>query len=103
MTTTRQYLRWLEELCKSSAKAIPAVAAGQTRAEVRAIMGRDPWRYEPTEDAAVERWGYPTDFEKERVTWIIFDNGLVREIGETSWRVIAPPPPPAVSPPGNAQ
>jgi hypothetical protein len=79
-----------KQLCGDSkffAKVINAVAVGQTKEEVRAIMKRDPWRREASvqDGAAVERWGYPTSYEDERMAWITFRDGKVSELKESAW------------------
>ena len=79
-----------KQLCGDSkffAKAINSVAVGQTKEEVRAIMNRDPWRREASlqDGAAIERWGYPTSDEDERMVWITYRDGKVSEIKESAW------------------
>jgi len=81
-----------KQLCgdaKFFAKALASVSVGQAKDEVRAIMKRDAWRRETgTEaDAVVERWGYPTSYEDERMVWITFRNGAVVALKEAPWEV----------------
>lgn len=87
MTTSTSWLRKAEALAKFCASAIGAVSAGQTRAEVRAIMGRDPWRHErfDDDDVVIERWGYMTDVLGYRMVWITFRDGIVSDVRESGW------------------
>lgn len=83
-----------KQLCgdaKFFAKAINSVAVGQTKEEVRAIMKRDPWRREAShqDGAAIERWGYPTSYEDERMVWITYRDGKVSEIKESAWEPVS--------------
>ena len=50
-------------------------------------MNRDPWRREASlqDGAAIERWGYPTSDEDERMVWITYRDGKVSEIKESAW------------------
>lgn len=79
-----------KQVCGDSkffAKVIANVAIGQTKDEVRSIMKRDPWRREAADDngTVIERWGYPTSYENERMVWITFRNGTVSKLDETTW------------------
>jgi hypothetical protein len=54
------------------------VKLGQSLAEVRQIMGKDPERREVTSD--IETWGFLTDYMGQLLTLIDFKNGVVVEI-----------------------
>jgi hypothetical protein len=64
------------------------VAIGQTQEQVRSIMKRDPWRREASgeESLVIEKWGYPTSYEDERMVWLTFRNGKLVNIDETAWQ-----------------
>ena len=79
-----------KQLCGDSkffAKALTNVTIGQTKDLVRSIMKRDPWRREASAESGslVERWGYPTSYEDERMAWITFRDGAVVKLSESSW------------------
>ena len=63
---------------------IGKVKVGQSLAEVRAIMGKDPERREATSET--ESWGYLTDYANHLVTTIVFKNGVVAELRQTPAR-----------------
>ena len=50
-------------------------------------MRRDPWRREAADEngSVIERWGYPTSYEDERMIWITFRDGKVFKLDETAW------------------
>jgi hypothetical protein len=51
------------------------------------FMKRDPWRREAADETGtvIERWGYPTSYDDERMVWITFRNGKVSKLDETAW------------------
>ena len=61
---------------------IGKVKAGQSRAEVRQIMGKDPERREVTTNT--ETWVYLTNYMDQLLTVIVFKNGAVAEIKQVS-------------------
>ena len=67
---------------------INQVRVGQTLAEVRAIMGKEPERREARarfDGKTVELWSYVTDYARKLDTTIIFVDGRVEELRATSW------------------
>ena len=69
-----------------NAKVIGKVEAGQTKEQVRAIMQHDPERREIREGR--ESWSYITDYGRELMTTIVFDqNGRVVELAQTPWDI----------------
>ena len=64
------------------------ISAGQTIAEVRATMGKDPERRELRtrfDGKTVELWSYVSDYARKLDTTITFVDGRVQEIRTTSW------------------
>jgi hypothetical protein len=57
---------------------IGKVKVGQSPAEVRQIMGKDPERRQVTTNT--ETWGYLTDYMDQLLTVIVFKNGTVAGI-----------------------
>ena len=73
--------------CKRAAEnwsAIGKVQIGQSPADVRQIMGKDPERKEASTDS--ETWGYLTDYMGSMMTEIVFKNGVVAQIRQNSSR-----------------
>ena len=67
---------------------INQIRVGQTVAEVRAIMGKDPERREARarfDGKTVEMWSYVTDYARKLDTTIIFVDGRVQELRATPW------------------
>ena len=67
---------------------IGRIKVGQTLAEVRAIMGKDPERREARarfDGKVVEMWSYVTDYARKLDTTIIFVDGRVEEMRATNW------------------
>lgn len=67
---------------------INQVRVGQTVAEVRAIMGKEPERREARarfDGKTVEMWSYVTDYARRLDTTIIFVDGRVEELRATPW------------------
>ena len=58
--------------------SIGKVQIGQSTAQVRTIMGRDPERRDVT--SGIEHWGFLTDYSNELLTTVTFTNGAVSEI-----------------------
>jgi hypothetical protein len=67
-----------------NASTIGKVKVGQSLAEVRQIMGKDPDRREASSDS--ETWGYLTDYAAQLVTVVVFKNGSVAEIKQVPYR-----------------
>mgnify|MGYP003394406087 CR=1 FL=1 len=67
-----------------NSSTIGKVKVGQSIADVRQIMGKDPERREAIADS--ETWGYLTDYMGQRVTEIVFKSGSVSEIRQASYR-----------------
>jgi hypothetical protein len=61
---------------------IGKVQIGQTLAEVRSIMGKDPERRSAT--ANTESWGYLTSYSDHLVTTVVFTDGVVTAITQGS-------------------
>jgi hypothetical protein len=64
------------------------VRVGQTLAEVRAIMGKEPERRDVRnrfDGKVVEMWSYATDYVRRLDTTIIFVDGRVEEIKTLPW------------------
>lgn len=64
------------------------VRVGQTIAEVRAIMGKDPERRDVRQrfdGKTVEMWSYATDYVRRLDTTITFLDGHVQEIKTLPW------------------
>lgn len=67
---------------------INQIKVGQTLAEVRAIMAKDPERREARarfDGKTVEMWSYVTDYARKLDTTIIFVDGRVEELRATPW------------------
>src|SRR5258708_38352607 len=67
---------------------INEVRVGQTLAEVRAIMMKDPEKREVRgrfDGKVVEFWSYVTDYGRRRDSTITFIDGHVQEIQTTPW------------------
>ena len=67
---------------------INQIRVGQTLAEVRTIMGKDPERREARarfDGKTVEMWNYVTDYARKLDTTIIFVDGRVEELRATPW------------------
>lgn len=60
---------------------ISKVQIGQSLADVRSIMGKDPERRGAT--ANTESWGYLTNYSDHLVTTIVFIDGIVTEIKQS--------------------
>lgn len=76
-----------QQACQRAAEnssVIGKVKVGQSLAEVRQIMGKDPERREASSDS--ETWGYLTDYMAQRLTVIVFKNGSVAEIKQVPYR-----------------
>lgn len=58
------------------------VKIGQSLAEVRAIMGHDPEQREATADT--EEWSYLTDYTDNIIMVIVFKQGIVTQIKQSS-------------------
>ena len=64
------------------------VAVGQSLADVRATMQKEPERREVRlrfDGKTVELWSYVSDYARKLDTTIIFVDGRVTEIRTTSW------------------
>src|SRR5437660_4873858 len=64
------------------------VKVGQTLAEVRTIMRKDPEKREVRarfDGKTVEFWSYVTDYARKLESTITFIDGRVQEIRATSW------------------
>lgn len=64
------------------------VAVGQSIADVRATMQKEPERREVRlrfDGKTVELWSYVSDYARKLDTTIIFIDGRVQEIRTTSW------------------
>jgi hypothetical protein len=64
------------------------VHIGQTLAEVRTIMGKDPEKREVRarfDGKTVEFWSYVTDYGRKLESTITFIDGRVQEIRAVSW------------------
>ena len=64
------------------------IAVGQSIAEVRTTMRKDPERREVRlrfDGKTVELWSYVSDYARKLDTTIIFVDGKVEEIRTTSW------------------
>jgi len=64
------------------------VHVGQTVAEVRQIMGKEPERRDVRnrfDGKVVEMWGYATDYVRRLDTTIVFIDGRVQEIKTLPW------------------
>ena len=67
---------------------INQIKMGQTLAEVRAIMGKDPERRDARtrfDGKIVEMWSYVTDYGRRLDTTVIFVDGRVEEIRASPW------------------
>jgi hypothetical protein len=70
-----------QQACQRAAEnsaVIGKVKMGQSLAEVRQVMGKDPERRGVTTNT--ETWGYLTDYMDQLLTVIVFKNGAVAEI-----------------------
>jgi hypothetical protein len=67
-----------------NSQRINRVEIGQSKEEVRSIMGHDPERREASTER--ELWSYVTDYDREVMTTIEFVNGRVAKIYTTDWR-----------------
>lgn len=75
-----------QRACQRAAEntsSIGNVKVGQSLADVRQIMGKDPERREASSDS--ETWGYLTDYMAQRLTVIVFKNGSVSEIRQVPY------------------
>ena len=69
-------------------RRINQIKVGQSLAEVRAIMGKDPERREARlrfDGKTVEMWSYVTDYARRLDTTIIFVDGRVEELRASPW------------------
>lgn len=67
---------------------VDQIKMGQTLAEVRAIMGKEPERRDARtrfDGKSVEMWSYVTDYARRLDTTIIFLDGRVEEIRASPW------------------
>ncbi len=62
----------------SNASVIAQIHKGQSRADVRGIMGHDAERTEI--GALTESWGYMTSYENKMITWITFTDYKVSSL-----------------------
>jgi hypothetical protein len=72
------------ERAAENSTVIGKVQIGQSIENVRQIMGKDPERRAASGDS--ETWGYLTDYTSHLVTEIVFKNGVVAEIKQSSSR-----------------
>ena len=70
---------------------LSAVQIGQTTAEVRALMKKDPEKREVRlrfDGKQIEFWSYITDYARKIDSTITFVDGRVTEIRATSWQEV---------------
>ncbi|HXA19832.1 MAG TPA: hypothetical protein VN380_22805 [Thermoanaerobaculia bacterium] len=73
---------------ETNRRQINEVRVGQTLAEVRAIMQKDPEKREVRarfDGKVVEFWSYVTDYGRRLDSTITFIDGRVQEIRTTPW------------------
>jgi len=73
---------------EANRRSINEVRVGQTLAEVRAIMKKDPEKREVRsrfDGKVVEFWSYVTDYGRRLDSTITFIDGHVQEIRTTPW------------------
>ena len=76
-----------EQACgraKFNAPRAAKIHSGMTFAEVRAVMEHDPEGKKI--DGEKESWSYITDYEAEKITWIVFTNGVVTGMEQAAWK-----------------
>jgi hypothetical protein len=72
------------ERAHGNSLAVGKVQVGQPLATVRSAMGRDPERREANAESEV--WWYLTDYGSQIYTGIVFKQGVVAEIKQSSVR-----------------
>ena len=80
--------RVMWQRAETNRQHIDQVRVGQSLADVRAIMGKDPEKREVRarfDGKTVEFWSYVTDYGRKVDSTITFIDGQVQEIRVTPW------------------
>jgi hypothetical protein len=69
---------------KFNAPRVANIHSGMTMNEVRSVMEHDA--EQKTIENSSESWGYLTDYEAEKMTWVIFTDGKVTGMKQSPWK-----------------